>query len=315
VSESKRTQRQIQKDKFALRWAPVGDKRVEENLQEIEFMPSTIETIDGALLKFLNERLDLFVTTNEGFKQVPVIWSSAERSFQIKGDQDLRDKEHALILPMITLARTSLTKEQDFRGSVYANLYPIDDPRGGTITVARRLNQNKTSKFQNATVKRTYGAGDRVKSKGLNAPARNQSISKTVYETITMPIPTWVKVTYSVALRTEYQQQMNDLLTPFVTIPGNSRTPRRLENEGHFYEMFIDGGFSDNSNAKDMGMERRNFETDISIEVLGYLMGEGPNRERPKIIKRQNAVEVAIPREHVIMGDIPDNIKDGKYRE
>ena len=71
----------------------------------------------------------------------------------------------------------------------------------------------------------------------------------------------------------------------------------------------------DNSNAKDMGMERRNFETDISIEVLGYLMGEGPNRERPKIIKRQNAVEIAIPREHVIMGDIPDNIKDGKYRE
>ena len=102
MSDSKRTQRQIQKDKFALRWAPVGNKEVEANLQEIEFMPSTIETIDGAMLKFLNERLNLSTTTNEGFKQVPVIWVSTERSFQIKGNRDLRDKEHTLILPMIS---------------------------------------------------------------------------------------------------------------------------------------------------------------------------------------------------------------------
>ena len=81
------------------------------------------------------------------------------------------------------------------------------------------------------------------------------------------------------------------------------------------YEIFIDGGFTDNSNAQNLAMDRRNFETDINMEVLGYLMGEGPNREKPKIIKRQNTVEVKLPREHVIMGDIPDNIKDGKYRE
>ena len=313
MSESDRTQKQIQ-NRMALRWAYIGDKEVEGELQEIEFMPSTIETIDAAMLKFLNERLDLFTTTNEGFNQVPVIWSSTERSFQIKGNQDLRDKEHTLILPMITLARSSMTKEQDFRGSVYANLYPVNDPRGGTITVGRILNQDKTSKFQNARVNRRSGPS-KVYSKGYNAPAREQSLRSSVYETITIPLPTWVKVTYSVALRTEYQQQMNDLTTPFFTIPGNSRMPRRLEQDGHFYEMFIDGGFADNSNAKNMGMERRNFETDITIEVLGYLMGEGPNREKPKIIKRQNTVEIKLPKEHVIVGDIPDNIKDGKYRE
>ena len=35
---------------------------------------------------------------------------------------------------------------------------------------------------------------------------------------------------------------MNELIRPFITIPGNSRTPKRIEAEGHYYEIFIDGG-------------------------------------------------------------------------
>jgi len=63
------------------------------------------------------------------------------------------------------------------------------------------------------------------------------------------------------------------------------------------------------------GMSQRNYETTINIEVLGYLIGEGENQERPKIVTRENAVEVKIGRERAIMGDIPDTIKDGFYRE
>ena len=45
-------------------------------------------------------------------------------------------------------------------------------------------------------------------------------------------------------------------------------------------------------------------------------MGESPNGDRPKIIKRENAVEVKIPRERVILGDIPPyNKGKGCYRE
>ena len=45
-------------------------------------------------------------------------------------------------------------------------------------------------------------------------------------------------------------------------------------------------------------------------------MGESPNGDRPKVIKTENAVEVKIPRERVILGDIPQYGKDkGFYRE
>ena len=314
MPRSKRSQKEIE-DKRSQRFNYVGDKDVAKELQEIEFMPSSLETIDGAMLRFIDEDLNLSTVTNEGFKKVPVLWVTAERAFQIKNNKDLRDKEETLILPLITVNRSSVTKEPNFRGTVFANLYPIDDARGGTITVARQINQKKTAEFQNAAANRKYGPDRNVASKMLNTNKRNMSPAKTVYETITIPLPTWVKVQYEITVRTEYQQQLNELIRPFLTVPGNSRMPRRIENEGHFYEVFIDGGFSNNSNKASLGMEQRNYETTIGIEVLGYLIGEGENQEKPKIVRRENAVEVKIGREKSIFGEIPENIKDGFYRE
>ena len=95
MARSKKTERQI-KDKRSKRFNYVGDKGVADKLQEIEFMPSSLETIDGAMLKFIDEELNLSTTTNDGFKKVPVLWVTAERAFQIKHNKDLRDKEETL---------------------------------------------------------------------------------------------------------------------------------------------------------------------------------------------------------------------------
>jgi len=311
---ARRTQKQIQNpDKFDY----VGDPEVEKRLREIEFMPSTLETIDGAMVRFLDEELNLYTTTNEGFRKTPVLWVSAERAYQIKSwhNKELRDTEQTLVLPLITINRASVDKNPTRKGTVYANLYPVDDPRGGTITVARRINQKKTAEFQNALANRKYGTKKTVGAKMLNTNKRNMSVQRAVYETISIPIPTWVMVNYEVTLRTEYQQQINELLQPFLTIPGNSRMPKRITYENHFYEVFINGSIANGSNASNMGMEQRNFEQTITIEVLGYLVGEGDNQEKPKIVKRENAVEFKLSREKVIFGDIPDNIKGGFYRE
>jgi hypothetical protein len=311
---SKRTQEEIQ-DTKATKYNYVGNEGVEKKLHEIEFMPSTLETIDGAMLRFIDEELNLSVTSNAGFKKVPVLWVTAERAYQLKHNKDLRDSEETLILPLLTVNRSNVTKEPDFRGSVYANLYPAPGPAGGTITVARQINPKKTAEFQNAFSQRRYGINKKVAGKMLNTNKRNMSTQRAVYETITIPLPVWVKVEYEITARTEYQQQLNELVTPFFTVPGNSRTPKRIHNEGHFYEVFIQGSFSDGSNKADIGMAQRNYETSINIEVLGYLMGEDANAEKPKIVRRENAVEFRFARERTIFGDIPDNIKDGFYRE
>jgi len=314
MPRSKRTQREIQ-NKKANQYNYIGNKEVAKKLHEIEFMPSSLETIDGAMLRFIDEDLNLSVTTNEGFKKVPVLWVTAERAYQLKHNKDLRDSEETLILPLLSVNRANVTKEPDFKGSVYANIYPENDARGGTITVARKINQKKTAEFQNAYANRKYGADGDVTSKMKNTNKRNMTTQRVVYETVTIPLPVWVKVSYEITMRTEYQQQLNELIRPFVTIAGNSRMPQRIENEGHFYEVFIQGSFANGSNQADLGMVQRNYETTINIDVLGYLIGEGENQERPKIVRRENAVEVKMGRERTVFGDIPDTIKDGFYRE
>jgi len=315
MSRSKKTQEQIQHPPEQEKYDYVGDKKVASHLHEIELAPSTLETIDGAMLNFINDDLDLSIAKNKGFEKVPVLWVTAERSYQIKHNKDIRDTEETLILPLITVNRSAVTKETDFRGSAFANLYPVNDEKGGTITVARQINQKKTAEFQNAYANRKLGIDKNVATKNFNTNKRNMSRQRIVYETITMPLPVWVKVVYEITLRTEYQQQMNTLITPFFTLAGNSRMPHRIRHEGHAYEVFIDGGFANNSNKAALGMEQRNYETSINVEVLGYLVGEGENQERPKIVRRQSAVEFKFSRERTIFGDIPRNIKDGFYRK
>ena len=283
-------------------------------VNETSVEPSSIENIDTGLYEWVKD-LALSTTTNDGFKPVPVLWLGTERAYQIKNNKEIRDSAGKLKLPLITVNRDSMTKDPQFKGAFQANMYENPDFKGGTITIARQINQKKTAEFQNAQANRKYGADGDVSSKMLNTNKRNMSTAKTVYETITIPIPTWVKVTYEISIRTEYQQQMNELIRPFITIPGNSRTPKRIEAEGHYYEIFIDGSFANNSNQANIAMEQRNYETNINIETLGYLIGEGENQERPKIVRRENAVEIKLGRERTIVGDIPENIKDGFYRE
>jgi hypothetical protein len=314
VSKSNKTENQIRNIR-SRRYDFIGDKEVANRLQEIEMMPSSLETIDGAMMKFIDEDLNLSAVTNDGFKKVMVHWVSAERAFQLKHNRDLRDKEDTLILPMIVVNRSSVVKEQNYRGTVFANLFPVADEKGGVITIARSINQKKTGEFQNAFAARRLGVNNDVTPRGANTNKRNMTTQRVVYETITMPIPVWIKVMYEITIRTEYQQQLNELISPFLTIPGNSRMPKRIENEGHYYEAFIDGSLQNNSNQASLGMTQRNYETTINIEVMGYLVGEGDNQERPKIVRRENAVEFKFARERTIVGDIPDNIKDGFFRE
>jgi hypothetical protein len=49
-----------------------------------------------------------------------------------------------------------------------------------------------------------------------------------------------------------------------------------------------------------METEHRKYETMVDIKTLGYIIGEGKNQEQPKIVVRENAVEVKMPRERLL---------------
>ena len=256
--------------------------------KKIHFEPSTIESIDKAVYEYVSE-LKLATETNEGFMQVPVLWGTSERSFLSKREPLERDNQGLLKLPAITIRRTGIDKSMASKGIFQGNVPENSDEQGGSLVVSRVINQEKTSAYAEALRKRT--------ALGHGAPIPN---TKTVYRTISAPMPVNVEMNYDITIRTEYQQQMNDLVLPFVTKTGTINYVR-LESNGHKYEGFIDGQFTTQDNLSDYTTDERRFETIIKFRVVGYLVGQGKNREKPHYSIRENFVEVKIPRESVII--------------
>ena len=284
--------------------------------QKISYEPSTLETIDYALYEFINNEINAFSTTNKGFKKVPVVWVSSERAFQIKDNKDLRDDKGTLIFPMMTIQRDSFEKSLTDKGVFYSSNLPINDSKGGKITIQRKVLQDKTGNFLNADTFRkknkTTGNQGNPGFQQINFPDRRKAKEKKiVYETITIPAPVYVSINYTIKIRTEYQQQMNEIVQPFVT-NTNGINYKLLSNDGHTYEAFFQSTYTANNDLTQVGDETRVYETDVSIKVLGYLIGADKNQKQPNVVVRENAVEIRVQRERTILGDEPDWPK-GKY--
>ncbi len=275
--------------------------------------PSTLETIDTGFYSFIDEKFDISTETNDGWKKVPVIWVGAERAFQIKNDWRIRTSDGQVILPVVTIERTSVTKDPTFKGGVQANvLNNILEPRGyrgGGLPISQRINQERTRNFANADQKRRFGANNDVDKKF------EKQNKKIVYETVYMPVPTYINIIYSITLRSEYQQQLNTMLTPFITRTGQINS-FSFTQDGHRFEAFIQQDFSQNNNLSNLGSEERMFMTKVDIKVLGYLIGDGKNNAEPQTTVQETVVEIKTIRERTIFGDEkPWRTDNKKYRE
>jgi hypothetical protein len=195
------------------------------------------------------------------------------------------------VLPAMSIERTSMEKDPNMKGVAWSHVPRQNDAKGGAITVARRIQQEKTSNFANADAKRLF--------KQKTYPFKNE---KVVYETITMPMPTYVVINYKITVNTEYQQQMNEIVTPFMAYTGQINN-FFINKDGHRFEGFVQGNFGLENNVSNLAEEERNFKTTVDLKVLGYLMGSDKNDNQPKVTIRESAAEIRFGRERVIVGD------------
>jgi hypothetical protein len=248
------------------------------NAQEhANISPSTIETIDGAILNYI-EGLNIFCDTNEGRKRVPHIWVSAERAYQLKNSRELRDNNGTLIPPMIAIERTAMDKNTKDKGSFWANVSPKND----TYTITKIINQEKTSNFANADSQRRDGKINFVTSK------KNKRV---VYQNIHIPIPIYISTTYKIHVFTNYQSQINEIFEPFMT-----RTAQNyfvIHNNEHRYECFMQEGIEQDS-VSNLGENERIYSGALTIKVLGYLIGD---KDKPFIRTTENAVDFKFNKE------------------
>jgi len=278
-------------DNFDFAMMPPGDY----HLREVGMLASTIETIDYSIMSWLKEDLDMKARTNEGWKAVPVLCQAPERAYQIKNNRELRDDSGALKLPLISIERTGIIKDPARKGSFQAHLYSKDkNGRIGRMVIAKKIVQDKTRNFAvvGNTRKENFTSGSMQKY----FPRVNK---KVVIQSLSIPIPVYVNVEYKISIKTEFQQQMNDLLSPFMARTGqiNAFTMKR---NGHLYEAFIDQGFTHSNNVNNLAEEVRMFSSEVTIKVLGYLIGEGENDDRPIVRVDENVVEITFPSESIV---------------
>ena len=280
-----------------------GIENANDVIHEVEIEPSNLETIDFAFYDFVNEEMNIFCDTNKGWKKVPLMWASPERAFFAKEKKELYDLDGTLIYPIMSIERTSVTKDLTKKGKYFGGAPFMTGPfNGGRIVAKRKIVRDKTNNFAVAYNRKKYGNVYRTLNRQSHIPSANKKI---VIETWYIPQPVYVTMTYSVVLTSNYQQQMNQMLQPFVSLGGHISS-FVIKKDGHAYETFLRSDLAQNNNLTSYEEEERNYNATITFEVLGYIIGEGKNQKRPKIVKRENAVEVKIPRERVIFGDIPD---------
>lgn len=292
--------------------------------KETLFEPSTIETIDTAVYNWINSYYDIYTNTQDGWKKIPVIWLSAERAYQMKSDKDLRDSSGMLRLPLMTIDRTEIKKEAK-NSAVPANIPALRDYRGGSVVTSRTINQVKTSNFQSAdlvrgidgtVVNRVDRYGNFSNPFGLKDPRAVPT--KVVYKTVSINMPIPVIVKYTILTKCDFLQQSNEVIQTFITKNGNKKTHQINEKE-HTFEVFFEDNFSVESNSQNLAEERKIYTSKISFNVLGYLTGQGNNQNTPTFVERENAVEIKIPREKTIAGDINQILNSLKnktnYRE
>ena len=292
-----------------------------EQKPRLPYTPSTMETVDFAMFEWLDEVLNISCTTNEGWEKVPCIWVAGERAGQRANrirNLKIQNPGGAITYPVITIERSSVAKDPTRKGAFYGNIMPVQDAKGGSVMIARLIQSDKTADFLNADSARGAGVDGRVKHTGgqINFPSKKKN-KKIVYEQISIPMPVYVDITYTINIQTEYQQQMNEITQPFMT-KTYGVNQFFVKKDGHRFECFVQPDFSQENNVSNMGEDRRIFITSISVKTIGYLIGQGKNDPQPSKVIRENAVEVRIPRERTVFGDKPEwkpgPASKGKYR-
>jgi hypothetical protein len=272
-----------------------------DSKMEAPFYKSEIEDIDFAVYDFVDKGMALQTKTNKGFERVPVIWAAAERANNVKNTDIKRTKDGMVIFPIITIERSSITRDIKNKAFPFAPIPDRGDIKGGLITINKIIKQDKTSNFANSDAHR--------QKKQYNFPLyRKDKNEKIVYETITIPIPVYVEVKYQINLITEYQEQMNDLLAPFIR-RSHGHKEIMINYNNNVYEAFIDDEFKQENSTVSYEQKERVYKSTIGLEVLGYLIGDGKNQVRPRVVRRENPVKIRLPRERIIVGDI-----DGEFR-
>ena len=310
-----------------------------ENSPSLDYTipPVGIEDIDIAIHRLFDKTIGFNTFTmsaNKGpqnIKKPYVIFATGERFALAKKLKPPRDKNKVLILPAISIRRTSIEQTPD---DIYTRGM---NARTGVLTIKRKLSPEDRD-YQNLVNKQGLKHLQNVLS-GLPTSSRptgddantleviqgglleNRISANNIYEIITIPQPQFFTAKYEVVFWTNYTQHMTYLIQTYMTSFLPQFRGHKLETDkGYWFLAYTEDQFNNGENIDQFEGDERLIKYTFNITVKGYLLAaQAPTNAVPvrRWISAPNIVfDVAIagdvqPKEHLERPPQKDTVHDG----
>lgn len=259
----------------------------------IDIPACTIEDVDRSLFDLFDKQIPLMYTYSNSTKRVPVVFASGERFALLSRKKPLRDKAGALILPVISILRDSMTVDNEMGMSANGTVPHVikkrlskKDPRYQQL-----LNKLGLKNSDDLPDTSSFIEPDGLGSKnGRFASRRNISnvakarqdslleskIGNNIFEIIEIPPPQFFTSMYTITIWAQYVQQMNEIISTIMTNMQdyNQRTFRLETKKGYTFVAYIDSDFGTGNNFDDFSDDERLIQTTFTVKIPGYLIGE-----------------------------------------
>lgn len=265
------------------------------NVAEGFSIPScTIEDVDRGVFNLFDKELPLFYNRKDSMKKVPVIFATGERFALLSRNRPLRDKNDALILPLISVVRTGIEQENARGNSLL---------QGGPLTVKVELDeddplyqrlQNKLG-FKNSdniavSAEESTPAGlggattpgrtaTRRAAPPISVSARRGTVlqpklTKNIFSFIEIPPVKQYTANYEITFWTQYTQEMNSLLTVLMSgyVENRRRTFVIKTKEGYSFTAYVDAALNPQNNFDDFTDSERLVKYSFTMSVAACIV-------------------------------------------
>lgn len=268
--------------------------------ENFSFPSCGIEDVDRSLFNLFDKVLSFEVHVNEQTTKVPVVFAAGERFALTRRKKPIRDKNNALILPLIAIRRSNV----GFKTESEAGGTPISFRQNTDYVIRKRLSEsdrdyqnvvNRLSiknqdnvasrkNFLNNSVSPGYGAIPGTIASRRNGPgisfgtgklnfALNNDVSNNIFEVITVPYPIFVQLNYEITFWTQYMSQMNQLLeTMLVKTTGQGREFQIVSDKGFTFTAFLMGTLTSGDNFENFTATERIIRYTFSVRVPAYIL-------------------------------------------
>jgi len=252
-----------------------------------------LEDVDVAMFELFDKEISPAVGGQDSsdMKKVPIVFAAGEKWALLKKGKPIRDKNNSLILPLITISRTSAVQDSnDITGRGI-------NQQTGELVVQRRLDasdrnfQKLVNRFlvknqQNisvdaltsvdtlpSTLRKTGELADKSWASDSTPAPLLTNRKGNIYETIVVPAPQFYTSTFEVTIWTQYMQHMNQIIEKLMSsfLP-QAQSWKLTTSKGYWFVATVEpGSYSFESNFDDMSSAERYIKQKITVKVPAYI--------------------------------------------